>query len=320
MYDVEKCFDKLWAQECFNDMAECGFKNDKLSLLYKENVNAKVAVKTITGNTKRVNMSEIIMQGTVWGSLFCTVTIDQLGKSAYEKPDILYKYNGVPIPPLGMVDDILTVTNVENTLKMNKLVNTFIETKKLRLSHKKCVRIHIGRGHENCPSLDIHENTMKNAESEKYLGDVLSKNGTLQQTIERRKAKGDGIVAEILSIINEIPLGRHRMEVALKLREAMLINGILFNSEAWHGVTLAHIAKLEAIDEALLRGILKAHTKTPKEFLYLETGALPIKWIIAQRRINYMNHILQRDENELVKKVFLAQRNNPVQGDFVKLV
>ena len=148
----------------------------------------------------------------------------------------------------------------------------------------------------------------------------MSKNGTLQQTIERRKTKGDGMVAEILSIINEIPLGRHRMEVALKLREAMLINGILFNSEAWHGVTLAHIAKLEAIDAALLRGILKAHTKTPKEFLYLETGELPIKWIKAQTRINYMNHILQRDENELVKKVFLAQRNNPVQGDFVKLV
>ena len=33
-----------------------------------------------------------------------------------------------------------------------------------------------------------------------------------------------------------------------------------------------------------------------------------------------MNHILQRDENELVKKVFIAQRNVPVQGDFLKLV
>ena len=100
----------------------------------------------------------------------------------------------------------------------------------------------------------------------------------------------------------------------------MLINGVLFNSEAWHGVTLAHIVKLESIDEALLRGILKAHLKTPKEFLYLKTGAVPLRWIISQRRINYMNHILQRNDNELVKKVLLAQKNNPVQGDFVKLV
>ena len=71
---------------------------------------------------------------------------------------------------------------------MNQLVNTFIESKKLRLSHQKCVRIHVGRGHDNCPSLNIHENTMKEAESEKYL-DIVSKNGTVQQTIEKKSKR-----------------------------------------------------------------------------------------------------------------------------------
>ena len=45
--------------------------------------------------------------------------------------------------------------------------------------------------------------------------------------------KGEGIRAEIVSIIKEIPLRKHTLDVALKLREAMLLNGILFNSEAW---------------------------------------------------------------------------------------
>ena len=80
---------------------------------------------------------------------------------------------------------------------------------------------------------------MKEADSVRYLGDVIHTNGTIQATIENRKKKGEGIIAEILSIINEIPLGKHKTEVAIKLREAMLLNGILFNSEAWHGVTLA---------------------------------------------------------------------------------
>ena len=34
----------------------------------------------------------------------------------------------------------------------------------------------------------------------------------------------------------------------------MLINGILYNSEAWHGVSTADVAALERVDEALLRG------------------------------------------------------------------
>ena len=286
IYDAEKCFDELWAQECFNDIVEHGFKNDKLPLLYKANVNAQVAVKTSSGTTRRVTMNEIIMQGTVWRSLFCTVSIDQLGKKAYAMPDILYNYNGVQIPPLGMVDDILTVTNVENTQCMNQIVTTFIETKKLRLSKKKCFRIHIGKGHSNCPQMKVHDDIMKEVEQEKYLGDIIDKNGTVQATIEKRKFKREGIMSKIISIVEEIPLGKHKVEVALKLREAMLLNGILYNSEAWHGLTNAQIEKLESVDEALLRGILKAHIKTPKEFLHLETGTIPLKWIIAQRRLN----------------------------------
>ena len=113
IYDVDKCFDKLWAQECFNDIFENGFQNEKLNLLYEENVTAKVAVETQSGITIRVTISENIIEGTVWGSLLCTSSMDKLGNQAYKQPDILYKYKGVPIPPLGMVDDILTVSNVK---------------------------------------------------------------------------------------------------------------------------------------------------------------------------------------------------------------
>ena len=62
------------------------------------------------------------------------------------------------------------------------------------------------------------------------------------------------------------------------------------------------------------------HSKTSKEFLYLETGSTPIKWVLKQRRINYLKHILTLEENEIVEKVFMAQKDNPTSGDFVKLV
>ena len=161
---------------------------------------------------------------------------------------------------------------------------------------------------------------MKVSEREKYLGDIIDKSGSLQATIESRKSKGQGIISEILSILSEIPLGKHKIVVAMKLREVMLLNGILYNSEAWHGITKKQIKTLESIDEDLLRGILKAHSKTPKEFLYLETGATPIQWILRQRRINFLKHILSKDNCELVKKVYMAQKDLPNKGDFEKLV
>ena len=320
VFDVYKCFDKLWAKECLNDLYENGFDNDKLPLLYEANVNAQVAVKTATGITKRTPVSDVVMQGTVWGSIMCTSTMDKLGKQAYASPENLYKYKGVPIPPLGMVDDIVSVSSVENTEKINSLINTFIEHKKLKLSETKCSRIHIGKDHEQCPVLKVHDSKMKESEKEKYLGDFITKDGKNQATIEDRKSKAKGAIAEILAMLEEIPFGSHRYEVAIKLRESILLSRILCNSEVWHAVTAANIVTLEKLDEGFLRSILRGHSKTPKEMLYLETGTVPIRWILPQRRINYLKHLLTRNKKELIRKVFEAQNENPTAGDFVTLV
>ena len=49
------------------------------------------------------------------------------------------------VPPLQMVDNILTVQKCGSTSSaMNDSVNAFIEQKKLKLSVKKCVKIHVG--------------------------------------------------------------------------------------------------------------------------------------------------------------------------------
>ena len=153
---------------------------------------------------------------------------NKLAKQVYSMPEMMYKYKGVPIPRLGIIDDVITVTNVDQTPNINKLVNTFMDHKNLRLSKKKCFRIHIGNGHENCPAVKVHDGQMKVANSAKYLNDVIHTNGSIQATIENRQKTGEGINAEILSIINEIPLGKHKTELAIKLREATLLNrGVL---------------------------------------------------------------------------------------------
>ena len=51
IYDIEKCFDSLWVQECINTLYKNGLQNDNLSLLYEETKIAKIAIKTSAGKT-----------------------------------------------------------------------------------------------------------------------------------------------------------------------------------------------------------------------------------------------------------------------------
>ena len=100
----------------------------------------------------------------------------------------------------------------------------------------------------------------------------------------------------------------------------MFINGILTNCEVWYGLQTSEIEELEEVDEILLRKILGAHSKTAKEMLYLETGTTPLRFSIQKRRMSYLHHILTRNENELIKRVFNAQERKPIKDDWINTI
>ena len=107
---MEQCFDALWLEECINALFEAGLQNDKLNLLYLTNSSAEVAIKISTGITDRATIMNIVMQGTVWANMFCVVLLDKLGQLVYDNPKLLYYYNQeVAVPPLQMVDDVLSI-------------------------------------------------------------------------------------------------------------------------------------------------------------------------------------------------------------------
>ena len=69
-----------------------------------------------------------------------------------------------------------------------------------------------------------------------------------------------------------------------KIYEQLLISSLLSNSESWYNLSVKDVTRLEAVDEALLRKIFSAHSKTPKELLYLESGNIPVRFILMTRR------------------------------------
>ena len=154
-----------------------------------------------------------------------------------------------------MVDDVLGIQKCSSkSRKLNNAINTFIELEKLTLSQKKCHNVHVGKDLQNCPDFKVHGEKMGNSQQETYLGDKIDRSGKLKPTIESRISRGYGAISNILAIVNEIPLAHWRVEAGLHLRQAMLLNGTLFNSGAWQGITISEIHQLERVDEALLRG------------------------------------------------------------------
>ena len=54
--------------------------------------------------------------------------------------------------------------------------------------------------------------------------------------------------------------------------------------------------------------------------LYLETATIPLRYIIKIRRMMYFQTIVKRSDQELIKRVYNAQRDDPVKGEWVNIL
>ena len=157
-------------------------------------------------------------------------------------------------------------------------------------------------GNGNSSPVDVFSGSkvVKEVQQERYLGDILSCDGKNQKNITARKNKGTGIITQIMSILEDICFGNYYFQVAIILRNSLLISSLLSNAEGWYKLTKSEIEELESVDERLLRKVLESPVSTPKEMLYLELGVLPIGFIIRMRRLHFLKYILDEDENSLI--------------------
>ena len=347
IFDYRQFFDSLWLEECMNDLYSAGLKDDKFALLYNANSDVKVTVKTPVGKTSRGTITNAITQGDVFGPLLCSNQVDTFGKECLEQHKYTYLYkNEVEISPLGMVDDLICVSECGfQTSMINSFIKFKTDSKKLQFGVSKCKKMHIGKYCEDfkCQNLMVDsweevevkndetgitqiedtfvgEELMEEKDDEKYLGDVISNDGRNLKSKKARIAKVKGIVSKIMTILEGIPFGNHYFEVAIMLRNSLLVSSMLCNSEAWYNVTAAEINLLETVDLQLLRAIIRAPKSTPKEMLFLELGCIPFSEMIRQRRLGFLYYILHESPESLVYQFFQTQYKNRTSKDWVTTI
>ena len=221
-----------------------------------------------------------------------------------------------------MVDDVVTISSCGvDSIKVNAIVQAKVESKQLELGHSKCFNMHIGKQTKDvCPLLKVHGKEMLTSDREKYLGDILTTDGSINQNIQERFNKGIGKVNEIISILKEVSFGPHYFEMAKLFRNSILINSMLCSSEALYGLNKSHLEKLEQVDRIFFRRLFEVPDSTAIEAFYIESFSIPIQFLLMSNRISFLWNILQKDENELVRKVYSSQKMFQVKNDWAEQV
>ena len=267
-YDLSQCFDSMWFEETMNDLWDSmEVRDDKFNLISEMNREVDLFVKTPVGDTKVFTVDRIEQQGTVLAPLKCSNQMDSIPRECLRDGIEMFRYrNAVTIAPLGMIDDLAAISYCgPQSVILNAVINAKTDMKKLEFNQKKCVKLHISKADRKCTNnepitrnvkctfLQVQDFEMKEAEDEKYVGDVISCNGSNDGNISRRRSLGTGAISQIFGILNEVSLGYQYIEIGLILRESILLSKMLLSSEAWHKLFLYQIEKLEEVDRSFFR-------------------------------------------------------------------
>ena len=307
----------MWYEETGNDIFNAGVNHDN----FVSNLKCQVAIKTPWGSvSERIVLEKIEMQGTVPAPLKASVQLDTLGKECLESNEGLFKYKGcVNLTPLIFIDDVLSVNACGNeSVKMNGIIQSKIDTKRLTFGQNKCFKMHVGNGCKStCPTLKVHDQIMPSVEKETYLGNILSHDGKIDNNVQERQNRGIGYANQIMSMLQEISFGCYFFNMAMLFRISILINGMLCSSESLYGIKKYHIEMLESSDKMLFKSIFQSPCTTPTVAYYLETGAIQVRYLLQGRRIMFLWSLLQKSEDELARKVYNAQKEFRVKDDWI---
>ena len=342
--DFSQCFDSLWTEMTLTDLFSNGVQSNILNLIHELSKSASIVIKTPVGETEKGDIEDIIMQGETLSSILCTSTMDTMAKDS--KAETIKYRNEVSIPKLRFVDDILDINECGDKIK--KMHNETVEhlnKRKLQINKDKSVRIHVPgkKSHENCECEELlvdswslekessedktalkdvynGKSKVKTVEKYDYLGNTIENDGSNKETINDRTAKGQGVIRDIIQILEGCFFGDHFLEALIIMRNSKLMSVLTYNVEIIHNISKNEIDMLDRIDLQLLRKSMMLSRKSTRCLILLEPGLVPVEYLIKQKRINFLFHLLTSDEDSISKKVLEKQILKPINGDFVNIV
>ena len=164
-YDIEKCFDSLWLEDCINSLYENGVKDDILDLIYRLNQRVEIVVRTPFSDTDPFVVNNLVRQGTVLGPILNNCSLDQVCKEGKS-----YQNGNIQLKPLEFVDDIADPNDGYcQAQQSNLVISSILESKKLTFAAEKCKILKFGITKSQSSSLAIGNDNFEVVSSFRYL-------------------------------------------------------------------------------------------------------------------------------------------------------
>ena len=320
MWDVSKFFDREALTDCMNELFKNEIKGKLYRLLFQMNKNTRISVQTPVGPTEDRDTGEGLGQGTLEGALVSAVNLDNGVNDFFRDSEYEVSYGDVQLQPLLYQDDVARLADdVEAAQMGNDKMEAVAETKLLDYNLDKSCYIVIGgkiareliEEKIDANPLTLCGVAMVKETEAKYLGDYISSYGlahSVESTVNKRRGLAVRSIFEIRAVIDDFRSATAGgITAGLDIWEMAVLPMLLNNAECWLGMSDNTIQELDKLQLMFIRSLLTVGSGCPTPSLYMETGLIPMKFRILQKKLLFLHHLLTLQNPALAKEILEVQ-------------
>ena len=209
-------------------------------------------------------------------------------------------------------DDVTGMGGVEaanNTIYNCGLME---ERKKMTFNNKngKTEYMIIGKKNEEVRTIceQVKKGMVNRVKEHKTLGSWFDETGDYGVNIKKKKENLNFMISTVKNQASQHNIGKYAIDGRLKLAEAVVLQSILYNIEAFQVIKQKEIKELESMQHTILCGILELPKTTPYCAMLMEVGWWTVKARVSYRRLMLYHNIIRSDERRTIKKIIEAQK------------
>ena len=258
----------------------------------------------MVGKTEKIELNEIVRQGTVGGNKLCVVSTDRINRmgSYLERDGVRY--------PL-FVDDILGLGEADTIKEMCWKMNTLETTKKYKYNNRagktEWMVIKHNKTKEEELELKVASGSIGRTKQYKYVGDMYDEKGTNASKIRFKEEKLPLMINRVKDESSERKIGKAALTVRLMLIEVVISPTILSSTETWHNITKQEQQQMTKIHHQILTRTLHLPNSTPYMGIISELNIIPFTDCIWYRKFMWYHQLLNSDDRRHAKKVLEIQ-------------
>ena len=266
---------------------------------------------TPLGEAPKIEVNEVFLQGSCDAMIMAWNLVDVINKKEKDFMEPVVVIDGIKIPRVLFVDDIMELTKSFYDLRISNVGNeSFERANRVDFKPVKCKAI--------CMNCEPEESELDGVrlevvEEHKYVGTIVAKKGRKTDMMQRIK-DCKGVLNEVNEVCKTSGVSELRLRYVMMLINSCFKMKFKHGCEVWDNLTKSETETINKLVPNTLKRILEIPKATPSVAITHEMGGVDLDLEIAMERILLAVKVRKMCESRIVKQLFDKMYEKRIPG------